>query len=44
VSTVSHLARAWDRRRVTRALGRLGDLLAQGSPSRRSTIVASAEA
>ena len=43
VSTVSHLARAWDRRRVTRAVGMLGDLIARSAPSRRSTIVAMAE-
>ena len=44
VLTLGHLARAWGRRRVTRALGRLGDLVASRSPSRRSTIIASAEA
>jgi 2-polyprenyl-3-methyl-5-hydroxy-6-metoxy-1,4-benzoquinol methylase len=44
VRTVGHLTGAWNRRRVTRALGVLGDLLFRSAPSRRSTIVASAEA
>jgi SAM-dependent methyltransferase len=44
VQTVGHLEAAWGRRRWTRALGRLGDDLAAGRPSRRSTIVASAAA
>lgn len=44
VTTVGHLARAWGRRRTTRALGVVGDLLARGTPSRRSTIVAEAAA
>jgi SAM-dependent methyltransferase len=44
VTTVGHLARAWGRRRTTRALGLVGDLLARGTPSRRSTIVAEAAA
>jgi SAM-dependent methyltransferase len=44
VITVSHLAGAWGRTRPTRLLGRVGDALARRTPSRRSTIVASAEA
>lgn len=40
LSTVGHLARAWSRTWPTFALGLAGDLLAQGMPSRRSTIVA----
>jgi SAM-dependent methyltransferase len=44
VTTVGHLARAWGRRRATFALGLAGDLLARGTPSRRSTIVAEATA
>ena len=44
VTTVGHLARAWGRRRTTRVLGVVGDLLARGTPSRRSTIVAEAVA
>ena len=44
LTTVGHLARAWGRRRVTRALGILGDRLAQRTPSRLSTIVAEAAA
>ncbi|HEX7472536.1 MAG TPA: class I SAM-dependent methyltransferase [Candidatus Limnocylindrales bacterium] len=44
LTTVSHLARAWGRRRVTRALGVVGDRLARGTPSRMSTIVAEAAA
>ncbi len=42
IVTVGHLARAWGRHRATALLGRIGDLLAQGTPSRRSTIVVSA--
>ena len=42
--TVGHLARAWGRHLPTFALGLVGDLLANGSPSRRSTIVVSATA
>jgi SAM-dependent methyltransferase len=44
IRTVDHLATAWGRRGWTRALGRLGDALAAGRPSRRSTIVAVAAA
>ena len=44
LETVGHLARAWGRTRPTFALGLLGDLIAQRSPSRRSTIVAVARA
>jgi len=44
VLTVGHLAGAWGRTRPTRLLGLAGDALARGIPSRRSTIVASAEA
>ncbi|MBA2381022.1 MAG: class I SAM-dependent methyltransferase [Chloroflexi bacterium] len=40
--TTGHLAAAWGRRRATRILGRIGDLLTARWPSRRSTIVASA--
>ena len=40
ISTVGHLEAAWGRRRWTRALGRLGDRLVAGVPSRRSTILA----
>lgn len=39
LDTVGHLATAWGRRRATRLLGRLGDGLTAGVPSRRSTIV-----
>jgi SAM-dependent methyltransferase len=42
VTTVGHLARAWGRRWPTYLIGLLGDLLVQGIPSRRSTIVVSA--
>jgi SAM-dependent methyltransferase len=44
IETVGHLAAAWGRRRPTRLLGRVGDLLAAPWPSRRSTIVASGRA
>ena len=44
LTTVGHLARAWGRRRTTRALGILGDRLARRTPSRLSTIVAEAAA
>jgi SAM-dependent methyltransferase len=44
LTTVGHLARAWGRTWPTFALGLAGDLLAQGAPSRRSTIVAVARA
>ena len=40
LTTVGHLGRAWGRQWPTFALGVLGDLLASGMPSRRSTIVA----
>jgi SAM-dependent methyltransferase len=40
LETVGNLARAWGRRLPTFALGLFGDLIAQGSPSRRSTILA----
>ena len=40
LETVGNLARAWGRRLPTFALGLAGDLIAQGSPSRRSTILA----
>ncbi len=40
VETVGNLARAWGRRLPTFALGLAGDLIAQPSPSRRSTILA----
>ena len=42
VTTVGHLARAWSRHLPTYLVGLLGDLLVQGVPSRRSTIVVSA--
>jgi SAM-dependent methyltransferase len=42
LETVGNLARAWGRRLPTFAIGLAGDLIAQGSPSRRSTILASA--
>ena len=42
LETVGNLARAWGRRWSTFALGLAGDVIAQGSPSRRSTILASA--
>ncbi len=44
ITTVGHLARAWGRTWPTFALGLAGDLVAQGAPSRRSTIVAVARA
>jgi SAM-dependent methyltransferase len=44
ITTVGHLARAWGRTWPTFALGLAGDLIAQGAPSRRSTIVAVAKA
>lgn len=44
IETVGHLARAWGRTWPTFAVGLIGDVLAQGSPSRRSTIVAVARA
>jgi SAM-dependent methyltransferase len=44
LTTVGHLARAWARTWPTFALGLVGDVLAQGMPSRRSTIVAVARA
>jgi SAM-dependent methyltransferase len=44
VLTVGHLATAWGRTWPTRWLGRAGDALASPVPSRRSTIVATAEA
>ncbi|HET9756592.1 MAG TPA: class I SAM-dependent methyltransferase [Candidatus Limnocylindrales bacterium] len=44
LTTVGHLARAWGRSWPTFALGLAGDLIAQGAPSRRSTIVAVAKA
>ena len=40
LETVGNLARAWGRRLPTFAVGLAGDLIAQGSPSRRSTILA----
>jgi SAM-dependent methyltransferase len=40
LETVANLARAWGRRLPTFALGLVGDLIAQPSPSRRSTILA----
>jgi SAM-dependent methyltransferase len=43
VQTVGHLARAWGRTWPTRLLGRAGDALARSAPSRRSTIVATAQ-
>lgn len=42
LTTVGHLARAWGRRWPTYLVGLVGDLLVQGLPSRRSTIVVSA--
>lgn len=42
LETVGNLARAWGRHWPTFAVGLAGDLIAQGSPSRRSTILASA--
>ncbi len=42
ITTIGHLARAWGRRWPTYLLGLLGDLLVQGMPGRRSTIVVSA--
>jgi SAM-dependent methyltransferase len=42
VTTVGHLSRAWGRRWPTYVIGLVGDLLVQGLPSRRSTIVVSA--
>jgi SAM-dependent methyltransferase len=42
--TVGHLARAWGRTWPTFVLGLIGDVLANGTPSRRSTIVAVARA
>jgi len=44
VETIGHLARAWRRRLPTFALGLVGDLLARGIPSRRSTLVVTARA
>jgi SAM-dependent methyltransferase len=44
LTTVGHLARAWGRHWPTFVLGLLGDLLTNGAPSRRSTIVAVAHA
>lgn len=40
LETVPNLARAWGRHLPTFAPGAAGDLVAQGSPSRRSTILA----
>ena len=40
IETVGNLARSWGPRLPTYLLGLLGDLLTQGFPSRRSTIVA----
>jgi SAM-dependent methyltransferase len=42
LETIGNLARAWGRRLPMFAIGLAGDLIAQGSPSRRSTILASA--
>jgi SAM-dependent methyltransferase len=42
IEAVSHLARAWGRRRPTFVLGLVGDLLTRGIPSRRSTLVVTA--
>jgi SAM-dependent methyltransferase len=42
IETVGNLARAWGRRWPTFIVGLAGDVVAQGSPSRRSTILASA--
>jgi SAM-dependent methyltransferase len=44
LETVGHLARAWGRTWPTFVLGVIGDLIARGSPSRRSTIVVVARA
>ncbi len=44
LTTVGHLARAWGRTWPTFVLGLVGDVIAQGAPSRRSTIVAVARA
>jgi SAM-dependent methyltransferase len=44
VEAVGHLARAWGRRLPTFVLGVVGDLLARGAPSRRSTLVVTARA
>jgi SAM-dependent methyltransferase len=44
LQTVGHLARAWGRTWPTFVLGLIGDVLANGIPSRRSTIVAVARA
>jgi SAM-dependent methyltransferase len=44
LQTVGHLARAWGRTWPTFLLGLIGDLIARGAPSRRSTIVAVARA
>lgn len=44
LQTVGHLARAWNRTWPTFVLGLVGDVLANGTPSRRSTIVAVAKA
>lgn len=44
LTTAGHLARAWGRTWPTFALGLAGDLIAQGVPARRSTIVAVARA
>jgi SAM-dependent methyltransferase len=43
IQTVGFLGRAWGRTWPTRLLGRAGDALARRAPSRRSTIVATAE-
>ncbi len=40
LTTVGHLARAWGRHWPTFLLGLVGDLMTNGMPSRRSTIVA----
>ena len=44
LTTVGHLARAWGRTWPTFAIGLAGDLVAQGVPARRSTIVATGRA
>ena len=44
LQTVGHLARAWGRTWPTFVLGLIGDVLANGTPSRRSTIIAVARA
>ncbi len=44
LTTAGHLARAWGRTWPTFAIGLAGDLIAQGAPSRRSTIIAVAKA